>query len=137
MNRGSMPPAEPFNQPTTNSWRPAPPAGNRFNALWWLHPCWPFAGMLLASLSAAYFISESDFRYFWRTSKLFGLADLKIGLYTVGAFLSGAMGITLLLPPVRRASDRVLNTVGIPWIVIRIGFWAGVLLTIFGYICWV
>jgi oligosaccharide repeat unit polymerase len=92
--------------------------------------------MLLASLVAAYFISESDFRYFWRTPKLFGLADLKIGLYTVGAFLSGAMGITLLLPPVRRTPDRVLNTAGIPWSVVRIGFWAGFLLTIFGYVCW-
>ena len=136
MDRRNIPAAQ-LSKQSIKPWRTSSSSGIDFNALWWLHPCWPFAGMLLASLSAAYFISESDFRYFWRTPKLFGLADLKIGLYTVGAFLSGAMGITLLLPRARRAPDRVLNIAEIPWIVLRIGFWAGVLLTIFGSICWV
>ena len=74
--------------------------------------------------------------YFWRTPKFFGLADLKIVLSIVGAFLSGAIGVTLLLPRARRAPDRVLSVGGIPWIVLQIGFWVGVLVAVFGYICW-
>ncbi len=116
--------------------RPARGNGSHFDALWWLNPCWPFAGMLLTSLAAAYWISESDFNQFWRTPKYFRWTECKIVLYIISAFLAGATSISLLRPSLRREPDRVLTTSGIPWAVVWGAFWVGFVLTVFGYLVW-
>src|ERR1700692_2741582 len=64
---------------------------------WWLHPGSVFgiAGLLIAI--AAYFISESNYRSYWRTPKFFDLSALEITLACVAVFVFGAfLGQTLI-----------------------------------------
>ena len=103
---------------------------------WWLHPGSVFgiSGLLIAS--AAYFISESSYRNYWRTPKFFDLSALETTLACVAVFVFGALLGQALISRSRRDGSPGATDQAIPWPLITILFQVSFYLCLVGYALW-
>jgi hypothetical protein len=107
----------------------------RAAGIWWLHPAFVFAAAGVVISIAAYIISESTYRAYWRTPKFFDEGALRITLSCVIVFVFGSICGSRLVSSafrVRRAQTQEELPWGLMWILFRTSFY----LCLLGYGLW-
>src|SRR5260370_36554499 len=86
----------------------------RAAGIWWLHPAFVFAAAGVVISIAAYIISESTYRAYWRTPKFFDEEALRITLFCVMVFEFGSLCGTRLASNASR-TERAQRQDELPW----------------------
>jgi hypothetical protein len=108
----------------------------RAAGIWWLHPAFVFAAAGVVISVAAYRISESTYRTYWRTPKFFDEQALRITFFCVIVFVFGSLAGTRLVSSAFRAV-RAQPQDKLPWGLISLLFRISFYLCLLGYALWV